>query len=215
MQDLNQIFGAVESSCTPWYAVFYLLRILRLLIFTKKSWLVITKSQSFSLKIVLISFQRSCIPSLTRGMGSVRFVIILGSNSKKIGVPTASFLVKSLCQWTTKCTRWCLMSSTMTQTIPWSVLKLIDTTRSPPLTISLRRKRWDRIKISSTGTVGVLLIWSVVWIGDKSQHGCSNKISLNSNLVKTRIALQIRHSKLAIKEDRVQQLEQQVVVIGR
>ena len=159
-----------------WCADFCPLKTPRHRICTRKYWPAITSCQNSSLKIVLISSPRYSTPILRRGTASTRSEDIHGSNNRKIDDPRVSSQARSRCPWTTRCIRWCLMSSIMTLTTQSNALRQIGTIKSRPPTISSLRRLWDRtrtswVKVTEAGQ----RTWSGAWIEAKSQRGSSSK----------------------------------------
>lgn len=156
---LNLTSGAVESYFTLWYVDSCHLKILKLLICTKRFSQVTIKFQSSYLRTVLISYPKFWTQTQRSVMVFQKSEVILGSSNRRIGVLRDCFRDKSPCLSMIRCTRWCSTNSTTTLTTLSSALKLTDIIKSQPLIIYSLKRRWGKIKISLTQRVKVLLIW--------------------------------------------------------
>ena len=159
-----------------WCADFCPLKTPRHQICTRKYWQAITSCRNSSLKIVLISSPRYSTPIPRRDTASMKLEDIHGSNNRKIDDPRVFSQARSRCQWTTRCIRWCLMSSIMILTTQSNALRQIGTIKSRPPTISSLRRLADRTRTSMLKvTEAGQRTWSGAWIEAKSQRGSSSK----------------------------------------
>ena len=207
--DWSLMSGAVVLCSMQWSVASCHLKTPKLLICTKRSWLVTISFQSSCLKTVLISYLKFLTLIQKRDMALMKSEAILGLSSKKIDCLMDYSQELNQCQWMTKCIKWCWMNSTTILTIQWNALRPIGTIRSLQRTIFSQKRHLDKTRISSAHqTVAVLSIWLALSTEVKSLQDFNSKNKLKDKLILT-LALKLnRH----IREVRVQQSHQEFVV---